>query len=142
MVRVNVHLRCLCPCAFVNHSRYPRRSLDTSDPFLDTLLAAIPDKIDFPDGSPAWRRAYFLLVSIAVACRIGDTHTERKFGVRTDDSMPKSLQDKPPPSVVDAFFEQDTRASAASGEAATRVKSWGEALHRTTMVRKGVRSCN
>jgi hypothetical protein len=97
------------------------------------MLAAVPDKFEFPSGSPPWRRGYFLAASAALAARVGDTDTVRAFGKRTDDSMPKSPQDKAPAAVVDGFFLEDTR-NACDSDNVPKLQTWGDALNRATNV--------
>jgi hypothetical protein len=113
--------------------------------FTTSLLQKVPDRLVFPGGeSPSGRRALWVAFALAGASRVASGSTN-KFGgtFSSADSMPKGLEHKAPPDVVDAIRDIDTesfkRANplADDDDVASLVKpatSWKLVLERAHLV--------
>jgi hypothetical protein len=117
--------------------------------FMSNLLS-IPEKPEFvlASGMTPARKAYYVTAALSLASRVGEDKekTERKFGGRTVESMPKSIKDKAPACVTEAFFAIDCQAlrdaeedsdligTAASVEEASKILTLHQLLMRSLWV--------
>jgi hypothetical protein len=115
-------------------------------------LLSLPEKPEFvlAGGMTPARKAYYVTAALSLASRVGEDKekTERKFGGRTEESMPKSLKDKAPACVTEAFFEIDCAAlalrdaeedsaligTAAPVEEASKIRTLHQLLDRSLLV--------
>jgi hypothetical protein len=116
--------------------------------FTSRLLQKVPDRLVFSAESPSGRRALWVAFALASASRVASGSTN-KFGgtFSSADSMPKGIEHKAPPDVVQALREIDTESikranpSADDDDVASLVKptiSWKLVLERAHLVRTSI----